>query len=105
MTWIRTVSLAEADEKLRNAIEGEKAFYPKEYAEPVHPRGIRRGRRRSWGRAYADSGRAVSRLRDVWVAHVAGVAAGTAAARDDRYHGLSHQPVRLLNRVTRRVSA
>jgi alkylhydroperoxidase family enzyme len=37
MTWIRTVSLAEADEKLRKAIEGEKTFYPKEYAEPVHP--------------------------------------------------------------------
>ncbi len=37
MTWIRTVSLAEADEKLRRAIEGEKLFYPKEYAEPVHP--------------------------------------------------------------------
>ena len=37
MTWIRTVSLAEADEKLRKAIEGEKAFYPKEYAVPVHP--------------------------------------------------------------------
>jgi len=37
MTWIRTVSLAEADEKLRKAIEGEKLFYPTEYAEPVHP--------------------------------------------------------------------
>ncbi len=37
MTWIRTVSLAEADERLKSAIEGEKAFYPKEYATPVHP--------------------------------------------------------------------
>jgi hypothetical protein len=37
MTWIRTVSLTEADEKLLQAIEGEKQFYPKEYAEPVHP--------------------------------------------------------------------
>jgi len=37
MTWIRTVSLAEDDEKLRKAIEGEKLLYPKEYAEPVHP--------------------------------------------------------------------
>src|SRR3981189_2151652 len=37
MTWIRTLSLTEADEKLRQAIEGEKLFYPKEYAEPVHP--------------------------------------------------------------------
>ncbi|MGA8432687.1 MAG: hypothetical protein WB729_22865 [Candidatus Sulfotelmatobacter sp.] len=37
MTWIRTIPLTEADEKLRQAIEGEKVFYPKEYAEPVHP--------------------------------------------------------------------
>jgi hypothetical protein len=36
MTWIKTVSLAEADEKLLKAIEGEKGFYPKEYADPVH---------------------------------------------------------------------
>ncbi len=37
MTWIRTVSLLEADEKLRRAIEGEKSLYPKEYGDPVHP--------------------------------------------------------------------
>jgi uncharacterized peroxidase-related enzyme len=37
MTWIRTISLSEADDKLRQAIEGEKTFYPKEYAVPVHP--------------------------------------------------------------------
>jgi len=37
MTWIRTVPLTEADEKLRKAIEGEQGFYPKEYATPVHP--------------------------------------------------------------------
>jgi hypothetical protein len=37
MTWIRTVSLTEADEKLRKAIEDEKLLYPKEYAQPVHP--------------------------------------------------------------------
>src|SRR3974377_2056274 len=37
MTWIKTIPLAEADEKLRQAICGEKQFYPKEYATPVHP--------------------------------------------------------------------
>lgn len=37
MTWIRTIPVEEADEKLRKAIEGEKGFYPKEYATPVHP--------------------------------------------------------------------
>lgn len=39
MAWIRTVPLAEADEKLRRAIEGQRALYPKEYATPVHPTG------------------------------------------------------------------
>ena len=39
MTWIRTVPLSEADEKLRHAVEAQKAMYPKEYATPVHPTG------------------------------------------------------------------
>ncbi len=37
MTWIQTISLDGADEKLKNAIEGERGLYPKEYADPVHP--------------------------------------------------------------------
>ena len=37
MTWIRTISQSEADEQLLKAIEAERAFYPKEYAVPVHP--------------------------------------------------------------------
>jgi alkylhydroperoxidase family enzyme len=37
MTWIRTIPIADADEKLRKAIAGEQALYPKEYATPVHP--------------------------------------------------------------------
>ncbi len=37
MTWIRTVPLTEADEKLRRAVEAQKALYPQEYATPVHP--------------------------------------------------------------------
>ena len=36
MTWIRTISQSEADEKLLQAIEGERSLYPKEYADPVH---------------------------------------------------------------------
>lgn len=39
MTWIRTIPLTEADDKLRSAIEGQKQLYPKEYATPVHPTG------------------------------------------------------------------
>jgi len=39
MTWIRTIPLAEADEKLRRALEAQHALYPIEYASPVHPTG------------------------------------------------------------------
>jgi len=37
MTWIRTVPLDEADEKLRAAIEAQRAIYPSEYTVPIHP--------------------------------------------------------------------
>jgi hypothetical protein len=37
MTWIRTIPMSEADEKLRQAVEGQKGMYPKEYFQPVHP--------------------------------------------------------------------
>ena len=37
MTWIRTIPISEADEKLRKAIEGQRGLYPKEYGDPVHP--------------------------------------------------------------------
>jgi hypothetical protein len=36
MTWIRTIPFSEADEKLREAIERERALYPPEYALPTH---------------------------------------------------------------------
>ena len=37
MTWIRTISMTEAGEDLRKAMEAQRAFYPVEYATPVHP--------------------------------------------------------------------
>ena len=37
MTWIRTIPLSQSNEKLRNAMESQRALYPKEYATPVHP--------------------------------------------------------------------
>jgi hypothetical protein len=37
MTWIQTIPISGADKKLTDAIEGEKALYPKEYAVPIHP--------------------------------------------------------------------
>ena len=37
MTWIKTVPLSEADDKLRAALEQQRELYPQEYAQPVHP--------------------------------------------------------------------
>jgi hypothetical protein len=37
MTWIRTIPMDQGDEKLRKAMEAQKALYPIEYATPVHP--------------------------------------------------------------------
>src|SRR6267154_4017272 len=37
MTWIRTIPMSEADEKLRRAVEAQRGLYPKEYGDPVHP--------------------------------------------------------------------
>jgi hypothetical protein len=35
MTWIKTIPFAEADEKLRGALERQRALYPPEYAQPT----------------------------------------------------------------------
>jgi hypothetical protein len=37
MTWIRTVPLPEAGEKLLRALDAQRALYPIEYATPVQP--------------------------------------------------------------------
>jgi hypothetical protein len=39
MTWIRTIGMEDADEKLRQLMEATRASYPKEYASPVSPGG------------------------------------------------------------------
>jgi hypothetical protein len=37
MTWIKTIPLSQADDALRRALESQRALYPAEYAQPVHP--------------------------------------------------------------------
>jgi uncharacterized peroxidase-related enzyme len=37
MTWIRTIPFSEADDELRQAMEGQNPLYPQEYAVPIHP--------------------------------------------------------------------
>lgn len=36
MTWIKTIPISE-DEKLCRVVEAQRALYPIEYAEPIHP--------------------------------------------------------------------
>ena len=36
MTWIKTIS-ADDDEKVRRAVEAQRALYPIEYSIPIHP--------------------------------------------------------------------
>ena len=36
MTWIKTVS-PQDDEKVREAVDAQRALYPVEYAVPIHP--------------------------------------------------------------------
>ena len=43
MTWIKTIPLAEADAKLREILEAQKAFYPAEYLQPVSAAGGDKG--------------------------------------------------------------
>jgi hypothetical protein len=37
MTWIKTVPLSEASDKLLRALEDQRTLYPREYATPVFP--------------------------------------------------------------------
>ncbi len=37
MTWIRTVPMIEADERLQRALEAQRELYPAEYGVPIHP--------------------------------------------------------------------
>jgi hypothetical protein len=37
MTWIKTVPLSEAGDRLREALERQRTLYPAEYGQPVHP--------------------------------------------------------------------
>ncbi|NDQ55775.1 MAG: hypothetical protein GZ088_01730 [Acidipila sp.] len=36
MTWIKTIRMEEAGERLKKAMEGQAKLYPVEYASPVH---------------------------------------------------------------------
>jgi alkylhydroperoxidase family enzyme len=37
MTWIKTIPMSEADDALKQAVDAQRALYPAEYSQPVHP--------------------------------------------------------------------
>jgi hypothetical protein len=37
MTWIKTIPISEASQKLLEAMQSQRSLYPKEYATPTHP--------------------------------------------------------------------
>ncbi len=37
MTWIKTIPLTKASQELQDAVQGQRALYPQEYATPIHP--------------------------------------------------------------------
>ncbi len=37
MTWIKTVRLEDADERLLDALQSQHGLFPPEYAAPAHP--------------------------------------------------------------------
>jgi hypothetical protein len=37
MTWIKTIPMSEADDRLKAAMEAQRGLYPVEYSQPVHP--------------------------------------------------------------------
>ena len=103
MTWIKTVRMEE-DDNVKKAIEDERKFYPAEYAMPVPAvfAGVEAEHR---GLALAVSRCAVSCVQHVRGFDVSGIAVEAASARNDRDDGVGDEPVPLLNRISRRVSA
>ena len=101
MTWIKTIPPSEADEKLRDALDASarstRRSTPCRPASPTRP-----AHRRL---ALAHPRRALPRVRDLRRPDVARPAADAPAARDDHDGRLGHEPLPLLNRVSRRVSA
>ena len=67
MTWIRTVGMAEADDRLKAALAAQRSLYPAEYATAVHA---------------ADPGEAAGD-------EVAGIVASHSLIPDALYHAFS----------------
>ncbi|HKF04722.1 MAG TPA: hypothetical protein VKB49_20530 [Candidatus Sulfotelmatobacter sp.] len=103
MTWIKTVPLSEANENLLRALESQRPLYPKEYASPVFRADDELAGIVASHSLIPDAlNHAFSTF---WRVDVAGPAAYPPSTRDDHHDGLGYEPMLLLNRISRRVSA
>ena len=95
MTWIRTIPFSEADDELRQAMEGQKPLYPQEYAVPVHPA------EGGGSQIVASHSLIPQALYHAFATFGALMSPDlpleSPPARDDRHHGLADQPVPVLN--------
>ena len=103
MTWIHTIPFSEGSEELRQAMEGQKPLYPKEYAVPIHPA---EGGGSQIVASHSLIPQALYHAFSTFGALMSpDLPLEPASSRDDRHHGLGDQSVRVLNRIARRVSA
>ena len=103
MTWIKTIRMEE-DDGVKNAIEDESKLYPAEYATPVPAvfAGVEQSIVGSHSlfpdvlfHAFSTFGALMSPE----------LPSEAASARNDRHDGVGDEPMPLLNRISRRVSA
>jgi alkylhydroperoxidase family enzyme len=89
-----------ADEKLPKAVEGQKRFYPLAYATPVHAA-------EGGGSQIVASHSLIpdALYSTLGVLMSPDLPPLPTSARDDRYPGVGHQSLCVLNRISRRVSA
>ena len=103
MTWIKTIGMDE-DERVKKAMMDQRALYPAEYFTPVPI--VDRGPKESITASHSLIPDAMFHSFSAFGAMMApDLPSPTPPARNDRHDGVGHEPVPLLNRVTRRVSA
>jgi hypothetical protein len=99
MAWIKTVPFKKADKKLREALSGQRAFYPAEYATPTSEN------EESIITTHPYPGCVVSCILDIRSVDVAGASAIKAGSRDDRDGRFNKKRLPLLTACARRVTA
>ena len=102
MTWIKTVKM-EDDEQVRNAMMEQRKLYPMEYATPVPI--VDHGFENGITGSHTLIPDALFHAFSTFGALMSPELIAARPARDDRDDGVRDEPMFLLNRIPRRVSA